>query len=246
MAFATITVPRHVDASVQSHQAHGWSRQLLHLLIAAGATIVVAGSYSTWATFYAGLVARNGVAGHGKFFTGLAVAAVLASLLTSVRGVWDGLRWLAVPAGLTIALFALRDLRNLDALIRDPAAGFYLPGRGNGLFVTTAGALVLMLAPFARPFAANGPSVDWTRTAIATALVGSVAMLVPGLYGEYYLRVAPEAHAHGSVGVLNTAHLLTAAGAILLVVASHAAVLITARGGAMSSDRVRARRAPTS
>ena len=151
MALATAQ-PSVVPApSARSLQGRRWDRHTFHLLAMSGAATVIAGSYATWATFYAGLIARNGVSGHGKYFIGLAVAAALVSILASVRGVWGGLRWLVVPAGVAIAALALRDLRNLEALVGDPAAGFYLPGRGPGLFVVIAGAVVLGLAPIARP-----------------------------------------------------------------------------------------------
>jgi hypothetical protein len=184
-----------------------------------GAATVIAGSYATWATFYAGLIARNGVSGHGKYFIGLAIAAALAATLSSVRGVWGGLRWLVVPAALVIAAVALRDLRNLVALVGDPSAGFYLPGRGPGLFVVIAGAVVLGLAPVARPLR-DRAGARGAPTIAALLFVAGVATLVPGLYGEYYLHVA-NGHVHDHANTQNPAHVLTAVGVLLGVAASH-------------------------
>ena len=123
-------------------------RFLPFLLTLAGAVTVTVGSYMAWATFYAGLISRDGVAGHGKYFIGLSAASVLAVVLSMIPGVSRSLRLVIVPAGATIAFFAIRDLRNLDALISDPASGFYVPGHGHGLYVVIAGAFLLMIAAF--------------------------------------------------------------------------------------------------
>ena len=140
-----------------------------------------------------------------------------------MRGVWSGLRWLVVPAAVVIAAVAFRDLRNLEALVGDPAAGFYLPGRGPGLFVVIAGAVVLGLAPIARPLrdtagARAGPTIA------ALLLFAGTATLVPGLYGEYYLHVA-NGHAHDHANALNSAHVLAAVGVLLAGAASHLALV---------------------
>lgn len=220
MALATGQITGTAGASARSLQMRGWGSMLPHLLILAGAATVIAGSYTTWATFYAGLIARNGVAGHGKYFIALALAAVLASLLTNVRGVWNGLRWTSLLAGVAIAAVAYRDLRNLEALILDPAAAFYLPGRGDGLFVVIVGAVILATAPFATR-APSAPRIDWIRTGIAVALVAGAGMLIAGLYGEYYLHFAAEGHVAGHTETTNPAHLLTAGGALLMLAATH-------------------------
>ena len=103
MALATTQITGTAGASARSLQMSGWGRLLPHLLVITGATTVIVGSYTTWATFYAGLIARNGVAGHGKYFIALAAGAVLASLLTNMRGVWSGLRWTSLVAGVLVA-----------------------------------------------------------------------------------------------------------------------------------------------
>ena len=223
MALATGQITGTAGASGRSLQLSRWGGMLPHLLILAGAATVVVGSYTTWATFYAGLIARNGVAGHGKYFIALAVAAVLASLVTNFRGVWGGLRWTSTLAGVAIAVFGYRDLSNLDALVRDPSVGFYLPGRGDGLFIVIVGAVVLAAAPFAartRP----APSVDMLRTLIGVALAAGGGMLVAGLYGQYYLRVAANGPLAGSSSVLDPANLLTLGGVLLVLLAGQLAV----------------------
>lgn len=219
MGLATTQPSVNLVASARSLQGGRWDRHLFHLLAISGAATIIAGSYATWATFYAGLIARNGVSGHGKYFIGLAIAAALAALLSSMRGVWGGLRWLVIPAAIVIATVALRDLRNLEALVGDPAAGFYLPGRGPGLFVVIAGAVVMGLAPIARPVL-DVTAARFAPTIAALMLIAGIAVLVPGLYGEYYLHVA-NGHAHGHTDALNSAHVLTAAGVLLVLAASH-------------------------
>jgi hypothetical protein len=213
---------------VAHSQRHGrWDRHLFHLLALSGAATVIAGSYMTWATFYAGLIARNGVSGHGKYFIGLALAAALAAVLSSMRQVWDGLRWLVVPAAIVIAAVALRDLRNLEALIGDPAAGFYLPGRGPGLFVVISGAVVLGLSPFARPVASR-TRAHTVPTIVAALFVAGVALLVPGLYGEYYLHIA-DGHVAHHADAADPAHVMTGLGAMLLLSGSHLGLIAGAR-----------------
>jgi hypothetical protein len=218
---------RAADTSPASLQQGRWDGHLFHLLVVSGAATVVAGSYATWATFYAGLISRNGVSGHGKYFIGLAAAATLVALLSSIHSVWSGLRWMVVPLALIIAAIALRDLRNLDVLVGDPAAGFYLPGRGLGLLIVITGAIVLALSPIARPVRA-APAARLAPTIAALALVTGVAALVPGLYGEYYLHVA-NGHAHDHVEAFNEAHIVTAMGVMLLLVAMHVALIARLR-----------------
>jgi hypothetical protein len=217
--------------------AGGWSKQLFHLLVLAGAATVVVGSYSTWATFYAGLIARNGLPGHGKYFIGMAVAAGVAALLPSIRGVWGGLRWLALPAGLVIAAIALRDLHNLDALVQNLEAAFYVPGRGNGLLIVIAGATILALAPLARPVSPV-PAAAPIPTLIALVVVVGVGMLIPGLYGEYYLHFS-GGHGLNHTDPLNTAHLLTVGGAFLLTVGGAFLLIAVSHGALVRAARRR-------
>lgn len=77
----------------------GRHRYLFPAMVMTAAGAVVYGSYATWATFYAGLVARNGVAGHGKYFIGLSLAAFLIAIASTLPGVSHTVRWLAAPAG---------------------------------------------------------------------------------------------------------------------------------------------------
>lgn len=206
-----------------------WDAWAFHLLVAAGAATVIAGSYLPWATFYGGLVARDGVAGHGRYFIGIAAACVALALATTRPGVWRGLRWLLLPAGLAIVAVALRDLRNLSALTHDPAAGFYLPGRGPGLFVVFGGGLALALAaPLAATRGgARGHADPWRTLAMLAAAV-ALALAVPGLYGEYYARLAPG-HLPGRGGALSDSGLLTVAAGLTALVTTQLLLLSLAR-----------------
>jgi hypothetical protein len=196
-----------------------WSALAFPLLAAAGAATVIAGSYATWATFYAGLISRNGVDGHGKYFIGLAAASVLAALLSTRRGVSRAVTLLIIPAGITIAVMALRDIRNFDAFVHDPASGFYVPAMGNGLYIVLAGAALMIISVFAQNGAPSLRPFQVKPTLAALAAVSGVAALVSGLYGEYYLHIA-HGHVHGHTDVLNTPHLLTAGGVLALVAAT--------------------------
>jgi len=181
---------------------------------------VIVGSYMTWATFYAGLISRNGVPGHGKYFIGLAVASVLAIALSTMPGVSRALRSLVLPAGGAIAFVAIRDLRNLDVLISDPASGFYVPGHGHGLYVVVAGAFILMLAPLANSELRYLRPMRNLRTFSALAAVTGVAALVPAIYGEYYMHVAAgNGHVHNHNAIMNSTHALNLGGAFLLLAA---------------------------
>src|SRR5215471_2981732 len=127
MAIRTQAISSSGAEAVWLSHRHQISRRggSLPLLVALGGAIAVCvGSYMTWATFYAGLISRNGVAGHGKYFIGLAVGSMLVAVLSNLPGVSRALRLAVVPGGATIAFFAIRDLRRLDTLVNDPSAGF--------------------------------------------------------------------------------------------------------------------------
>ncbi len=207
----------HTAATMRVERLFG----LMPLLLAgAGAITVTVGSYMAWATFYAGLISRDGVAGHGKYFIGLGAASVLVVALSMFPGVSRAIRLLVFPAGATIAFFAIRDLRNLDALVNDPASGFYVPGHGHGLYVVIAGAVMLMLAAFVTTSLPGLRPMRLSRTLAALAAVAAVAMLIPALYGEYYMHVVSGAgHIHNHNAILNPTHLLNVGGAIAAVAA---------------------------
>ena len=192
------------------------------MLAIAGALVVVAGAYTPWATFYAGLVERNGVSGHGKYFIALAVVAVLATALSHVRSM-RGVGALAPLAGIAIAATAIRDLRNMQSLTHDPAAAFYVPAVGDGLYIVIAGAALLVASFLIAPRLPlrSGSAILPTFTAVAVSLAAGA--LVAGAYGEYYLHLAGGHHHEGHTDPLNIAHVLTVSGISLLVIASSAA-----------------------
>lgn len=191
-------------------------------LALAGALVVIAGAYTPWATFYAGLVERDGVAGHGKYFIALAVVAVLATALSSVRSM-RSVGVLAPLAGIAIAATAVRDLRNMQALTHDPAAAFYVPAVGNGLYIVIAGAALLVASFLIAPRlpSRSAAAVVPTLTAIAVCL--GAGALVAGAYGEYYLHLAGGQHHQVGTNPMNVAHVLIVSGVSLLVIASSAA-----------------------
>ncbi len=192
------------------------------LATTAGAIAVIVGSYTAWATFYAGLVQRNGVSGHGKYFIALAAASVLASIISTRAGL-HAVRWLVPAAGAAIALVAARDLRNLYALQDDPAAAWYVVGRGDGLCIIVTGALLIIASFLAAPALPIVRRAHIAAAAVAVTAIAGVGMLIAGFYGEYYLHFA-GAHAHNHTSPFNSAHILTAAGASLLFVVFTAAI----------------------
>lgn len=210
-----VAVPSAAAVAPPRERARGrWSETWFHLLALAGAGAIVAGSYMTWATFYAGLIERNGVAGHGKYFIGLAVAGALAAALSSIRGAAP-LRWLVPAASLAVAFYAARDLRNLYALQHDPAAALFVPGRGDGLYVVLAGAALLFAAFLVAPRLPLREAVSRWNLVLGLGAVLSAAMLVPGLYGVYYLHFASGGHQTGHTSVVSTAYVLIAGGVVL-------------------------------
>lgn len=196
-----------------------WSEVAFGLLITTGALLVVVGSYLPWATFYAGLIERNGVPGHGKYLIALAAVALIAGGASHARTL-GGLRIIAPVAGIAIGLVALRDLRNLDALIGDPSAAFYVPGKGDGLYIILAGAALLIASFFVAPRWPS-PRRETLVPTIATAiLIAGAGSLLAGLYGEYYLHLGSGGHQYGHTAPTNAAHVLTFVGAAVLVAAS--------------------------
>ncbi|MEX0750134.1 MAG: hypothetical protein WD359_04925 [Dehalococcoidia bacterium] len=222
MAISSVTLQRHAVAIGASRPSGRWKERIFHLLAATGAVTVIVGAYLPWATFYAGLIERNGVPGHGKYFIALAVGALIASALSSMRGLAP-LRSLTPIFGVAIAAFAVRDLRNLYALTDNPAAAFYVPGQGPGLYVVIAGATLLAASYFAAPRVRDWRMTDVAATGVAAAFTIGVTMLIAGAYGEYYLHFA-GGHAHNHTDALNPAHVLTFSGGSLLFVASSAIV----------------------
>jgi len=223
MAIRTGAVPSiSVDVARASRGAQAGRRgsSLPLLLTVAGAITVTVGCYMAWATFYAGLISRNGVAGHGKYFIGLAVASLVAMAFSMAPGVSRAIRGLIIPAGAAIAFVSIRDLHNLDALVNDPASGFYVPGHGHGLYVVLAGAFILMLAACASRDLLSARPMRKLPTLAALTVVMGVALLIPALYGEYYMHVATAgAHTHSHNAIFNPTHALNVGGAIFLVAA---------------------------
>lgn len=201
-----------------------WNEGLFHLLALAGAGMVILGSYLPWATFYAGLVERNGVPGHGKYFIGLAAAAALAAAISAVRG-GSPIRWLVPLFALGVAFYAARDLRNLYALQDDPSAALYLPGRGDGLYVVLAGAALLFAAFLVSPRMPLRGVVNLPVVGLALGAALAVVLLVPGLYGEYYLHLGSGGHQAGHTNTLNIAHVLTFSGVAVALAAQSAFML---------------------
>jgi len=204
------------------------------LLTTVGAIAVIVGSYTAWATFYAGLVQRDGVSGHGKYFIALAVASVLASAVSTRRGL-QSMRWIVPAAGAAIALIAGRDLRNLYALQDDPAAAWYVVGRGDGLYIVIAGALLIAASFLAAPVLPTVRRAHIAAAAVAVSAIAGVGMLIAGVYGEYYLHLASGGHAHNHTQALQSAHILTAAGGSLLFAVFTAAIYRL--GGAARANR---------
>lgn len=224
MATTSVTLRQHAVASASEPNAgRRWNGQLFHLLAAAGALAVIIGSYMTWATFYAGLIERDGVSGHGKYFIALAAGAALAAIVSSKRGLAP-VRVLVPLAGVTIAAFAVRDLSNLHDLIGNRAAALYVPDDGPGLYVVIAGALLLAASFIAAPRISGWRATNVALAAIAGAAVIGLTLSIAGAYGEYYLHFASSGHAQNHAEAIQPAHLLSFGGGALLV-ASFSALL---------------------
>ncbi|MCS7275785.1 MAG: hypothetical protein NZ695_02020 [Dehalococcoidia bacterium] len=192
-----------------------WKGLPFHLLAIAGSVAVVVGSYLPWATFYDGLYRPDGVSGHGRFFIGLAVAAVASAVLSEVPPRAPSLRWAVGLAGALVGAFAMRDLWNLKDMTGSPEAILLFMGEGPGLYVVVAGAGALLAslalsAQEGRPASLRDPSLlgRW-------GIVLGLALLVPGAYGDYFMHTAVEHAAHRDA-LLNLDHVLTFGGGLLL------------------------------
>ena len=226
----TATAPRTHRTAIRSFRERtservgGWSEALFLVTAMAGVALLIVGSYMPWASFYYGLIERNGVSGHGKYFIGLAAAAGLAALFSTRRGV-EGVRLLVPAAGLLVGAAALRDLRNLRQFVDDPQAQLFLPEAADGLYVVLAGAALLLAAFFVAPRFPSMRALRGFALPVAFAVAAGAGMLTAGLLGEYYLHLASGGHQHGHTSALNPAHLLTFSGGALLFAAFSATVL---------------------
>lgn len=190
-----------------------------------GAATVTAGSAMPWATFYRGLVERNGLAGDGAYMVGMAVASALASVL-AMRRPLAPLRWVALVAGVAIVALALRDLRNIHRLEADPAAAAYFVDAGDGLLVVMAGgALLGASALLSAPAPERGATMP---VVLAFMCVAATGMLVAGAIGEYHLHAGAGGHAQHHTSVTQPAHVLTLAGIAFALVASTSVVRLAA------------------
>lgn len=209
---ANLAPYRVVEAGRRS--AGRWKATAFHLLAIAGATAIVVGCYLPWATFYEGLYRPDGVSGHGRFFIGLAMAAVAGALLSEARPKAPSLRWAAALAGALAGAIALRDLWNLKDLAGSPEAALLFMDEGPGLYVVVAGAGLLLISPALRPEEGHGGSPADPSLLGRWGMVLGLAMLLPGAYGDYFMHTASEHTGHHS-GLFEFDHVLTFAGALL-------------------------------
>lgn len=216
------TLPASVRAAITGAAKLPLMQAASFVLAFAGAAVVVAGVLLPWATFYRGLVERNGLAGDGAYMTGLAVAAVVASVF-GLSPRLAPVRWIALAAAVCIALIAARDLRNIYALEDDAAASAYFVDAGRGLPVVLAGAALIAASAIA------GAGLRFERAAAtgifaAAAAACAAGLLVAGGIAQYHLHLASGGHAHTHVSASHPAYVMVALGIALLPAASSAAI----------------------
>jgi hypothetical protein len=224
---ATMLVSGRVKSAKGALWARAGTRAASLALALGGAATVIAGAAMPWATFYRGLVERNGLAGDGAYMVGLAAAAALAAAFSMARTLAP-LRWVSLIAGAAVVAIAVRDLRNIHELQGDPAAAAYFVDAGDGLLVVIAGGALLAAsavlgAPLKLERGTGAPIL------LALMCVAAAGLLVAGGIGEYHLHLASGGHAEHHASVTQPAHVLTILGGVLAIVAWSLAVRLASR-----------------
>lgn len=146
------------------------------LVAAVGGALVLSGTLLPWLSLYGGLERLTGFAGgNGRVLAAGGAACVVAGSWLAVRG-GRALRFAIGGLGFLLAAFSAYLLAQLLAVYRSLEGGLMFPSLGPGVFVSAAGALVVL----GTVFLGDRASITAVRT--ATVAEGSLARaIVPGL-----------------------------------------------------------------
>ena len=172
----------------------GFGRAWIAAAGVAGGVLVAVGALLRWLSVYAGLESYRGTAGlNGR----LLVAGGALSILLALSYLWRGggkLRWAMGVLGALLLGFCAWLVVQLLALYRDVGGNPFVVGRlGPGLFISTAGALVVLgtlllpdrgASPRASAGAVPRSSANLVYAPLAL-LSGSAAVIHFGVFGEH-------------------------------------------------------------
>ena len=146
------------------------------MVAALGGILIVSGVLLPWLSLYGGLERLTGSGGgNGKLLAAGGVACVIAGAWLSVRG-GRALRFVIGGLGFLLAAFSADLLAQLVATYRSFEGSLMFASLGPGLFVSAAGAVVVLGTVFL------GERTNMSAARAATAAEGSLTRaLVPGL-----------------------------------------------------------------
>jgi hypothetical protein len=131
-------------------------RKAIAILAGAGGACVVAGATLPWLTVFHGLDSYRGTAGmNGRLLAAGGAAAVLLGLWYVVRGA-TLVRYAIGGLGFALALFSVYITAQLLSVYK-ALHGMFLPALGPGVFVATAGALLILSTLLVTPKATLQP-----------------------------------------------------------------------------------------
>lgn len=163
---------------------------------ALGGALVVSGVLLPWLSLYGGLERLNGFAGgNGKLLAAGGAVCVVAGAWLAVRG-GRALRFVIGGLGFLLAAFSAELLAQLLATYRSLEGGLTFARLGPGLFVSAAGAVLVLGTVFLgdRASITASPAATTAEGSLALALVPGLALLSAGA-GIIHLSVVAE-HMH--------------------------------------------------
>lgn len=174
---------------MEAMRAEPGRRRLTAAIAMAGGAAVTAGAALPWLTVFSGLHSYPGIAGlNGQVLAAGGAAAMLLAVWYAARG-QASLRYAIGALGFALALFSAYLMTQLLVTYR-ALQGMFIPALGPGVFVSTAGALLLIATllggPRARQHQPPASRLDGRLAALIALSAGA---------GTIHLAVA-AAHLH--------------------------------------------------
>jgi hypothetical protein len=168
-------------------------RRLIGAVAAIGGASVTAGAMLPWLTVFGGLGSYAGTNGlNGQVLAVGGAGALLLGVWYGVRG-QPRLRYAIGGLGFALGVFSAYLVAQLLAVYR-ALDGFFLPTLGPGLFVATAGALLLISTLFidagSQPGDARSAPLD-SSAATPIALSAAAGVIHLTVVGQHFVDYAP-------------------------------------------------------
>ena len=163
------------------------------LVAALGGGLILSGALLPWLWLYGGLERLTGLAGrNGKVLAAGGAACMITGVWFSVRG-GRALRFVIGGLGFLLAAFTVDLLAQLLATYRSLEGGLTFASLGPGLFVSAAGAVLVLGSVFLSDRASISAArrANVTEGSLAGALVPGLALLSGGA-GIIHLSVVAE------------------------------------------------------